>query len=386
MSSGYIEKYSWYPPAETRVPLSAVQQSLQSSTKEAIEALCREVQCKYCVFGPSGRTLLFNLLSKLSDIDDVEKNEVLIPAYTCYSVAASIVKAGLKIRLYDIDPGTLSPNYRSLKSNIGGETLAVLTQHLFGISHDLDIVAEILSDHRVYHIEDAAQAFGSIYQDKAVGTTADFGLFSFGRGKPLPLGGAGALVSNHHNLNKLLPINDLNYNKHHLINTLLTQMVAKPYLYLLAEMLPLGLGDTIFNPDFEPGATPIAFVKLFKPMMAHFSKINIHRNSIASIYQQNIKAEALISTHSDRTHVYTRFPILARAGEIPRQLRRLGVRRLYPNALHKEPKIKAFSQYAGENLSGAEFLAEKLITLPTHHAINNKTAAGIAIKTNRWIN
>ena len=65
---------------------------------------------------------------------DGKRKEVIIPGYTCYSVAAAVAKAGLKIQVYDLDPGTFEPNIDSLERTISKKrTLAIVHQHLFGI-------------------------------------------------------------------------------------------------------------------------------------------------------------------------------------------------------------------------------------------------------------
>ena len=48
----------------------------------------------------------------------MQQDEVLIPGYTCYSVAASVVRAGLRIGVYDLDPKTLQPDIDSVKQMI----------------------------------------------------------------------------------------------------------------------------------------------------------------------------------------------------------------------------------------------------------------------------
>jgi dTDP-4-amino-4,6-dideoxygalactose transaminase len=335
------------------------------------------------MFGPSGRSLLYNLLKILFEKTDRLRNEVLIPDYTCYSVAAAIVKAGLKIRFYDLDPKTLTPDRNSLELNCSKLTLAVISQHLFGIPIDLTAFGDITASTGAYHIEDAAQAFGCQDHGKPLGTAGDFGLFSFGRGKPLPLGGGGALVSNHHDVNRMLPAIEASSKWNPLVITMMTQIVAKPYLYGLAEMLPIGLGETIFH--FKTEDTKLALSKLLKPMMGYLPRLNTHRRSVASIYRNLIDSKHLMSVPEFQEPIYQRFPVLAKNGPLPTELRRLGVRRLYPKALHQEVRIAAYAKNIGQKLHGAETLAKKLITLPTHHGINEKIAETIVRKVSKWL-
>src|SRR5208283_2741797 len=61
------------------------------------------------------------------------KDEVIIPAYTCYSVPSAIIRAGLKIALCDLDPSCLDFDYDQLEKTINDKTLCIVPTHLFGI-------------------------------------------------------------------------------------------------------------------------------------------------------------------------------------------------------------------------------------------------------------
>lgn len=135
--------------------------------------------------------MLYLLISELSRRRNYQQDEVLLPGYTCYSLASSVVRAGLKIRVYDLDPRTLQPDIESIVRNRSSRTLAIIHQHLFGIPMPIEGITSLAKETDITVIEDAAQALGGRLNGKALGTLGDFGLFSFGRGKPLPLGGGG---------------------------------------------------------------------------------------------------------------------------------------------------------------------------------------------------
>jgi len=67
--------------------------------------------------GKAGLALILQALKSLHP----ERNEVLIPAYTCFSVPSAIIKAGLKVSLCDIDPSTLDFDYELPHKWSGGE-------------------------------------------------------------------------------------------------------------------------------------------------------------------------------------------------------------------------------------------------------------------------
>jgi len=99
---------------------------------EAGRALQREIARRFGVrhtfltsTGRAGMTLLMRALGRAAAKPN-PKDEVLVPAYTCYSVAASIVKAGLRPRLVDISPETLDFDREQLSSIDCSKVLAIV--------------------------------------------------------------------------------------------------------------------------------------------------------------------------------------------------------------------------------------------------------------------
>ena len=70
-------------------------------------------QVKHCFLLSSGKATLSLILQALRDIQP-ERDEVLIPAFTCYSVPSAIIRSGLRIKLCDINPDTLDFDYDQL--------------------------------------------------------------------------------------------------------------------------------------------------------------------------------------------------------------------------------------------------------------------------------
>ena len=68
---------------------------------------------KHCFLLSSGKAALTLILRALKDMHP-HRDEVLIPAFTCYSVPSAIVRAGLKVRLCDINPDTLDFDFDQL--------------------------------------------------------------------------------------------------------------------------------------------------------------------------------------------------------------------------------------------------------------------------------
>ena len=72
---------------------------------------------------------------------------------------------------------------------------ALIVTHLYGMSADIEKIADICKYHGIYLIEDAAESLGATYHEKQTGTFGDFGVYSFNGNKILTTSGGGMLVS-----------------------------------------------------------------------------------------------------------------------------------------------------------------------------------------------
>jgi dTDP-4-amino-4,6-dideoxygalactose transaminase len=72
---------------------------------------------------------------------------------------------------------------------------AVIVVHLYGISAEIDKIAEICKKYSVTLIEDAAESLGTLYKNRYTGTFGDYGIYSFNGNKIITTSGGGMLVS-----------------------------------------------------------------------------------------------------------------------------------------------------------------------------------------------
>ena len=93
------------PPAGTPIGIADVLCSLRDALTRAdtvkllTEAVRVRADVRYCTLVSTGRAALTLALLALKKMDGGRREEVVIPSYTCFSVASSVVKAGLKVRL-----------------------------------------------------------------------------------------------------------------------------------------------------------------------------------------------------------------------------------------------------------------------------------------------
>src|SRR6185437_9588828 len=108
---------------------------------------------------------------------------VAMPAYVCVDLIAAARRAGVRVRLFDIDPHTLSPDMDSLQRAMNAGVSAIVIAHLYGFPADMPTVMKMARDAGVPVIEDAAQHAGATIAGKSAGSFGDVTVLSFGRGK-----------------------------------------------------------------------------------------------------------------------------------------------------------------------------------------------------------
>jgi dTDP-4-amino-4,6-dideoxygalactose transaminase len=121
-------------------------------------------------------------------------DEVITSAFTAVATVAAIEMAGACPVLVDISPLSFSLNPELVEKAITGKTKAIVPVHLYGYPVDLDAILKIGKENDVPIIEDCAQALGSQYNGKQVGTWGKMGAFSFYPTKNLGAYGDGGAI------------------------------------------------------------------------------------------------------------------------------------------------------------------------------------------------
>lgn len=161
--------------------------------KRLERSLSRYFHGGYVITLSSGHDALYYALTSLNL---PPRSEVIVPA-NAYPTAFPVALSGLVLVPVDVDHnGQLSAP--AMEKAYTPKTRAVIMVHLYGHMGDIGRVRTFCKKHRLAFIEDAAQAFGSSYKGRPVGTWGDVGCFSFYPTKNLgALGDGGAVWTNH---------------------------------------------------------------------------------------------------------------------------------------------------------------------------------------------
>jgi dTDP-4-amino-4,6-dideoxygalactose transaminase len=122
-------------------------------------------------------------------------DEVITVPNTFIATIAAIRYTGATPVFVEIDPNSYTMDPKKIEDKITERTKAICPVHLFGQTADMDPILEIAIKHKLFVIEDAAQAHGAEYKGKRAGGIGDLGCFSFYPGKNLGAYGEGGLVT-----------------------------------------------------------------------------------------------------------------------------------------------------------------------------------------------
>ena len=123
-------------------------------------------------------------------------DEVIMPSFTFVSTANAFVARGGVPVFTDIRADTLNLDEGLIETAVTDRTRAVVAVHYAGIACEMDTIMEVAGTHRLWVIEDAAQAFLSTYDGRHLGTIGDLGCLSFHETKNIISGEGGALLVN----------------------------------------------------------------------------------------------------------------------------------------------------------------------------------------------
>jgi 8-amino-3,8-dideoxy-alpha-D-manno-octulosonate transaminase len=121
-------------------------------------------------------------------------DEVVVPAFTFIATVNAVVSAGAVPVFAEVDE-SLNLDPTRLEDVVSERTVALLPVHLENVGADMDPIMEVAGRHGLGVVEDAAQAIGSTYRGRALGTIGDLGAFSLQLEKNITSGEGGAVVT-----------------------------------------------------------------------------------------------------------------------------------------------------------------------------------------------
>lgn len=331
----------------------------------------------------SGKAALAVILNALAA--GSSRRQVVIPAYTCFSVPSAIVKAGLEVVLCDVDPETLDFNFLELEGLLSDDVLCVVPTHLFGFAADVNRVRRLCEGKDIQVVEDAAQAMGGRSGEDLLGTLGDVSFFSLGRGKNLTCGTGGIILTRSRSIAAkikvqyaALPEAPRGEVLRNWFEMVMMHFFIRPWLYWVPAGLPfLRLGETKFYPDFPIFHMDEARAGQLRGWDQRLTRANRDRAACATWLIEGLDLpmkNVWALTHSDA--VYLRLPVMVQdrssKAAICRQSREsgAGVSASYPTTIQEIPEL--IGRIADRRCPGAQEIIDRLVTLPTHRHVKEQ--------------
>ncbi len=270
-------------------------------------------------------------------------DEVLVPAFTFIATSEAVSRVGAKPVFVDVCSDTFNIDVSDAARKVSAKTKAIIPVHLYGQSADMDGIMALAKQHKLYVVEDCAQAQGALWKGRKVGTLGDIGCFSFFPSKNLgAYGDGGMVVTNEDSLTDR-------------IRALRNHGSFERYYHVIHG----------FNSRLDSMQAAVLRVKL-----KHLDEWNEMRRAAAVRYTQALKSTSYIPPVEDPSvsiHVYHQYTIKvpAKRNELQAFLASKGVASMiyYPLSLHKQEVYKDLGYKSGD-FPVSESLEPQVLSLP----------------------
>ena len=302
--------------------------------------------------------------------------EVLVPGYACPDLLAAAHWAGLRAVLVDLRRDDTRLCLDDLAARCSGNSVALVAVNFLGIADDLPALQAFADERGLLLVEDDAQWMPEPFDTARL--TGDGVILSFGRGKPVPLVGGGALLLRD-GLQAELPT--LQPSAAGALRTRAAlfayNQLLRPWAYGLLSRLPIGIGGTHYHALTDVHALDglragqLAANQHWQAQRRRDVEAAISTQVLLRAPQGTLDLPRLAATRAGRL---LRYPILLRdRATRDTALARLHAAGLGESAMYRQvlPDIDGVPPGGdAPPLPNARSFADRLLTLPTHAGVN----------------
>lgn len=156
---------------------------------------------KYCVGTGNGHDAL---LIALKALNVGNGDEVIVPSHTCQATWLAVINTGARPIPVEVD-GTMTIDPTKIENATTSKTKAIVPVHLYGQPCQMNAILAIAQKHKLFVVEDNAQAHGAKFKNQVAGSFGHINATSFYPTKNLgALGDGGAITTNDHQLFELV--------------------------------------------------------------------------------------------------------------------------------------------------------------------------------------
>lgn len=297
---------------------------------------------------------------------------VAYPAYGCVDLASAAEYAGVTVRLYDLDPATLSPDLASVEAVLARGVDAIVVTHLYGFPADVPGVTALASRTGAMVIEDAAQGAAGRLAGITLGAFGPLSVLSFGRGKGLTGGSGGALLAIGTDAAAMLEAVSFDGTSRRGMGELFAAgaqwVLGRPALYGIPMSIPsLQLGEMVYHPAHEPGPLAASAAAMVRTALREADAAAARRRARADVVTRDLPSTiGRITSIARGTSGMLRLPVCI-TPDVPAT--RLGIVPGYPRTLAEQPEMRPLLASGEGEHPGAMTLRRLLHTVPVHDFI-----------------
>lgn len=289
-------------------------------------------------------------------------DEVILPSFSYIASLSPILMCNAKPVFVDIEPGSLTLDFNSIKSALTSKTKAVIFAQLFGASQDLSDLILFLKDKNIVLIEDAAQALGSKVNKFNGGEQGDLSCISFDPTKIVSAFGTGGIILTdnqkyYNRLTKLIHHGRNNNGEFEVLgyNSKISELNAAIINLQLIDLNPILKRNNIIANQYFEELKNIKNIKVLKPK----------NNSYSSFHKFILLAE--------------------NRDELRKHLHKHGVETKihYPVLLHEHKLIKNLSSIKHETPI-SDYIKTQVLSLPIYPSLKHKEISYICQMINNF--
>lgn len=309
---------------------------LNKDYREPLERCIAEMaNVDHAICVPQARFGLYLILTRL--LSPSRPNVIMSP-YTIHDVVNMVICAGGRPIFADVDQETCNIDSARLAELIDSQTGAVMVTHLHGLACDMEQVMAVCNAGGVPVIEDAAQAFGSKFAGRMLGSIGKAGVFSFGRAKNLNAFYGGMILTSDDSLASdiraelaSLPIEDTGKIVKRIIHCCVSDLMTLPPIYSLltfkifryAAIKGIESVNKVVQTENNPtrkDTLPTSYrrrltsvqARLVLDQLSATAKNTKARQDLARIYHEGLSGAVgilLPPWREDGSHVYLQYPV-----------------------------------------------------------------------------
>ena len=350
--------------------------------EEVSAALRRRYGCLDALLTDSGTSALILALRRMVP----RGGTVAYPAYACIDLTTAALGAGVRVRLYDVDPATLSPDLDSVRATIRRGVDAVVVAHLYGYPADMIGVRRLAAEQGVAVIEDAAQGAGGTLHGAALGSLGDTAILSFGRGKGTTCGSGGAILVRTPELadwtsNVRSDLHAGSRGTMEVLTLAAQRVLSHPYLYAFPASMPgLNLGEMVYHHPRPPRAMAAAGAAILRwTLELETREVSGRRARAKDLLSRVREIPDVIAARPipGGESGFLRLALIDKGGtRMPRS--DLAALRGYPMTLDQHPQLQRLLLPGERAGKGSHFLRDRLFTVPTHAYFGRPDLARLA--------